>query len=250
MAKYRPMTEGEWWASDQLGPMLRYLDYRYVARKPEGRRRLRLFACACCRTAWDQLVDERSRRAVEVAERFALGKARRAELSAAGEEASAAVAGHTTSDAPTRNQLRLQWLAVTAAAGVTQTRYALAATEAVARQVIELRATLRGNISAVGRPSDDLLREEERDIAAIAREVFGNPFHPTRCEPGWVTSGGGVVSKLARAVWDERTFDRLPILADALEDAGCTDPRILEHCRAGGTHVRGCWVIDLILGKG
>jgi hypothetical protein len=57
------------------------------------------------------------------------------------------------------------------------------------------------------------------------------------------------VGKLAQAIYDEQAFDRLPILADALEEAGCTDADILNHCRSGGEHVRGCWVVDLVLGK-
>ena len=59
----------------------------------------------------------------------------------------------------------------------------------------------------------------------------------------------GTVRKIAQAIYDERAFDRLPILADALEDAGCDNADILNHCRNGGEHVRGCWVVDLLLGK-
>jgi len=62
----------------------------------------------------------------------------------------------------------------------------------------------------------------------------------------WLTP---TVQSLAQAIYADRAFDRLPILADALEDAGCTDASILEHCRSGGVHVRGCWVVDLVLGK-
>jgi hypothetical protein len=58
-----------------------------------------------------------------------------------------------------------------------------------------------------------------------------------------------MVTKLALAIYEERAFDRMPILADALEDAGCTNQDILEHCRGGGDHVRGCWVVDLLLAK-
>jgi hypothetical protein len=65
----------------------------------------------------------------------------------------------------------------------------------------------------------------------------------------WRTHNGGTAIKLAKAIYEERTFDRLPILADALEDAGCDNTDILAHCRSGGEHVRGCWVVDLLLGK-
>jgi len=78
----------------------------------------------------------------------------------------------------------------------------------------------------------------------------GNPFRPApHIDPAWLAGNGGTVPKLARAIYDERAFDRLPVLADALEDAGCTDADILTHCRSGGEHVRGCWVVDLLLGK-
>jgi len=64
--------------------------------------------------------------------------------------------------------------------------------------------------------------------------------------PAWLTS---TVTSLAQSIYQERAFDRLPILADALEDSGCTNPDILNHCRQPGEHVRGCWVVDLLLGK-
>jgi hypothetical protein len=69
-------------------------------------------------------------------------------------------------------------------------------------------------------------------------------------EPAWLRWQGGVVAKLARAIYDERRFGDLPVLADALEDAGCDSREILAHCRSGGEHARGCWLVDLLLGKG
>src|SRR5262249_23472844 len=78
------------------------------------------------------------------------------------------------------------------------------------------------------------------------RCIFGNPFHPVTLTPAWQTS---TVTALAQSIYDDRAFDRLPILADALEDAGCDNADILNHCRQPGEHVRGCWVVDLILGK-
>ncbi|MBL8793522.1 MAG: hypothetical protein JNM56_06440 [Planctomycetia bacterium] len=78
------------------------------------------------------------------------------------------------------------------------------------------------------------------------REVCGNPFRPVKVDPAWLTS---TVVLLAQAIYDERAFDRLPILADALEDAGCDHADILNHCRSEGPHVRGCWALDLVLGR-
>jgi hypothetical protein len=88
------------------------------------------------------------------------------------------------------------------------------------------------------------------DRCQVVREMFGNPFRPITVDPSWLASNNGTVPKLAQSIYDERVFDRLPILADALEDAGCTNQDMLMHCRAGGEHVRGCWVVDLLLAKG
>jgi hypothetical protein len=80
----------------------------------------------------------------------------------------------------------------------------------------------------------------------LVREIFRNPFHPVTPNHSWLTS---TVTSLAQAIYDDRAFDRLSILADALEDAGCTNQDILAHCRGGGEHVRGCWVVDLLTGR-
>jgi hypothetical protein len=81
---------------------------------------------------------------------------------------------------------------------------------------------------------------------AIFRDIVGNPFRTVEFDPYWRTSD---VLGLARAVYEDAAFDRLPILADALMDAGCTDDVILGHCRGPGPHIRGCWVVDLAFGK-
>jgi hypothetical protein len=82
--------------------------------------------------------------------------------------------------------------------------------------------------------------------AALLRDVVGNPFRCASVGSSFVTAN---VLSIARAIYADRAFDRLPILADALEDAGCDQADILEHCRGPGPHVRGCWVVDLVLGK-
>jgi hypothetical protein len=78
------------------------------------------------------------------------------------------------------------------------------------------------------------------------RDIFGNPFRPVALDQAWLTP---TVTSLAQAIYADRAFDRLPILADALEDAGCTDSCNLEHCRGGREHCRGCWVVDLLTGR-
>lgn len=81
--------------------------------------------------------------------------------------------------------------------------------------------------------------------------VLGNPFQPVPpLAPDWLRWNEATVVRLAQSIYDDRAFNRLPILADALEEAGCTNPEMLNHCRGEGPHVRGCWVIDLLLGKG
>src|SRR5262249_22298428 len=85
-----------------------------------------------------------------------------------------------------------------------------------------------------------------RVLLDCVREVLGNPFRPVILRPSWQT---GTAAGLAEAIYAEAAFDRLPILGDALEDAGCANEEILNHCRQPGVHVRGCWVVDLVLGK-
>jgi hypothetical protein len=79
------------------------------------------------------------------------------------------------------------------------------------------------------------------------RDIFGNPFQTVSFDPTWRTPS---VVALARTAYEERRFEDLPLLADALEEAGCTDEAILAHCRGPGPHVRGCWVVDLLLARG
>ena len=85
------------------------------------------------------------------------------------------------------------------------------------------------------------------EIAGLPRDIFGNPFRPVTCSPFWLTS---TVIARAEGICADRASDRLPILADALQDAGCDDEQVLAHCRSDGPHARGCWVVDLLLGRG
>jgi hypothetical protein len=90
-------------------------------------------------------------------------------------------------------------------------------------------------------------RRGERAVqASLLRCIFGNPFRPIAADPSWLTS---TVVGLADAIYNDRAFDRLPILADALVESGCDNPDILRHCRSEGPHARGCWACDLLLKK-
>jgi hypothetical protein len=90
---------------------------------------------------------------------------------------------------------------------------------------------------------------EAAQVAQLLHDIVGLPFRGTQIEPAWLAWNDGAVPKIAKGIYAERAFDRLPIFADAMEEAGCSDAAILEHCRSPGPHVRGCWVVDLLLGK-
>jgi hypothetical protein len=88
--------------------------------------------------------------------------------------------------------------------------------------------------------------EIRQNNIAWLRDVLGNPFRSVIFSPAW---GTPTVTSLAHQMYESRDFSPMPILADALEDAGCDHPDVLAHCRGAGPHVRGCWVVDLVLGK-
>ena len=87
---------------------------------------------------------------------------------------------------------------------------------------------------------------KEMHSVPLIRDIFGNPFQPVAFDPSWRTS---TAVAIASTMYDSRDFAAMPLLADAFEDAGCNHADILDHCRGTGPHVRGCWVVDLVLGK-
>jgi hypothetical protein len=91
-----------------------------------------------------------------------------------------------------------------------------------------------------------VIQDELTMQVPLLHDIFGNPFRPVTADPTWLTS---TAVALARTIYEERAFDRLPILADALEDAGCDNAELLAHCRGEGLHVHGCWAVDLVIGK-
>lgn len=211
----RQMTEAEWGYSPE--PYLMVYGQRGKWRTA---RKLRLLACACCRRVWDRFTGF-GRHGVDVSERYADGEVSGLALSKARPSCS------PRPDTPD-NAAHL--------ASVPNRDLATCM-----RQVFRLTARL------VGEPPHWKFDAESAVQAQLVREVFGPlRFRTVGIQRAWLTS---TVTSLAAGIYAERAFDRMPILADALEDAGCDHADILAHCRGDGPHVRGCWVVDLVLGK-
>jgi hypothetical protein len=216
------VTEVEWLTCRDPTLLLRH--YRRAA--PTDRK-LRLFAVLCCRRVWARLPDDRCREAVAVCERFAEGTATRAELEVAQSGAEAAFTEYDDRDG---------W--ETAASAVS------AACE-VTDLLVFVGQTARETALLVW--PRDRRRAEYQWQCRVARDIFGNPFRPVPFASDWRTD---TTLTLARQMYDARDFSAMPILADGLQDAGCDSADILDHCRGLGPHVRGCWCVDLVLGRG
>lgn len=92
-------------------------------------------------------------------------------------------------------------------------------------------------------------KAEQAAQAQLFHDIFARTNQPLSLDPDWLQYREGVVHKLAQSIYNDRAFERLPILGDALEEAGCNNPDLLAHCKDPGPHVRGCWLVDLLLGK-
>ncbi len=235
------MTEAEWLACVDPEPMLKYLlgpetvltvgtlpyernEVEYHEKRASDRK-LRLFAVACCHRIWLLISNSSNQRAVEVAERFADGHAEPRELQDAYRETQSiwVVLEFEDSD---RAREAASW-----SANATPAAAALSGARAAAEALGDWRRPDRAEMTAQ---------------AVLMREIFGNPFRPVAFSPSWRTS---TAVALAAQMYESREFSALPILADALQDAGCDNTDVLNHCRGPGPHVRGCWVVDLVLGK-
>jgi hypothetical protein len=218
------MTEAEWlgWNGDPCS----LLD---SVRDRVSERKLRLFACACCWRIAHLLSDERSHRAVQIGERFADGQVDKEALTTAKVSAHAA-----------------HFAAATEAIFCPEANAAACAFYTVTFPAIYTFAAANRATACVGPKKE----AEQQEQCRLFRDLLGNPFRPApSLAPSILSWDGGTGPKLATAIYDECAFGRLPVLADALEDAGCTDAAILGHCRDPGPHARGCWVVDLLLGK-
>jgi hypothetical protein len=257
VTKRKPLTEAQWLNAEEPDSLLSYLEqHQVITRVPGGRRRLALFACACCRLVWHLFEDEASRRAVEVSERAAEGQASRQELAAAEAEAEVVRRGagqHLHRVMHRENHTRAElWRAGAAnllaqgAHNAAARRFTVMSAEMAAVATATAVAWLAGGPEAGQQAMRALMARQ----AQLVRCIFGNPFRPLpSLDPAWLTWNGGAVRKLAVSIHAERRFGDLPVLADALEEAGCAAEAILRHCRDGGEHAPGCWVLDLLLGR-
>jgi hypothetical protein len=222
------VNEAEWPVCTDPARMLSFLHGRASDRK------LRLFGVACCRRVWHLLADERCRNMVEVAERYADGAASRNDLREAIDQAWAA---GMESRPQTNDDMRALACIMAGAKDLHR-----AASEAM---FYASRAAL-----GLGEADDLVSGPELTAQATLVRDICGNPFQDLRpMSRAWLTWKDCTIPQMARAIYDERAFDRLPILSDALEEAGCTNQDVLGHLRGPGPHCRGCWPLDLLLGK-
>jgi len=204
------MIATEWLNAADPHPMLEFL------RGKASDRKLRLFAVACSRRIWS-VIDDLGRAAVEAAENFA--------------------DGHIGSD-----ELRAARLACQGAGGQASWYAAATNPEIAARNAARSAQAGVANNPLRGTEAGELLAQ-----AALVREVFGtHPFSAITVDPVWLTP---TVVQLAQTIYNDGAFERMPELADALHESACVDEEILSHCREAGPHVRGCWVLDLVVDK-
>jgi hypothetical protein len=203
-------------------------------------RKIRLFAVACCQRIRHLLTHEASREALQVAEAYAdklLGfEERQSSWDAAFQVLVRSLHSLTRDSARQGSSLTAAEFAAWAASRSLHRSWINVSTYTW-QQVRDAVFLTAGAVAA---------KNEATEMASLMRCIFGNPFKPVTIDPAWVTAN---VVALAQTIYDQRSFEVLPILGDALEDAGCDNADILEHCRSGGEHVRGCWVVDLVLEK-
>jgi hypothetical protein len=237
------MTEQEWLECDDLHALI------VSHRDQVGERRYRLYECACCRQILDLTSSEPIRRAMEICEAYADGRTDAHQLNSAHEQTVRVV-----EQLQQLGESHIEFDAVSAVerALALGEKCAFGDIDPIPASVITARCALiyhRLNKRRMeGSPANEqaMVDEGVRVFSTLFHDIFGNPFRPVTLDPRWLSS---TVLDLARTIYDERLWGRMPILADALMDAGCDSEEILNHCRGPGPHVRGCWVVDLLLGK-
>jgi hypothetical protein len=230
-------TEQLWLAYFHPAPLLKYMSRR------ASRRKIRLFACACARRVCKFLneSDSDSRTAIDASEDFADGLIPAERMKAIIAKAHGATANSRHVDLSAEYSASRSHAALSAAW----------AARGIATRAsnFAMRAMEYSAWEGDSGTEEKLGEQESRAQLEIGRDIFANPFRLAIIDPDWLTWRDGTVVKLAQTIYSDRRFDIMPILGDALHEAGCCDEAILDHCRGPNNHVRGCWVVDLLLGK-
>lgn len=251
------MTEEKWLASSDPIVMIDEMDGRVSTRK------LRLFAVACCRRIWEVL-DDNSKNAICVAEKYADGLASIGELrsvlvailqrTGGGEVTNCGLrAVHASLYDPLLSEYYLSQRGIMNSGVMAP--YAESAIDSpwafskypsihVAYAKAALAASVRGEAARLS-----AVQEEYEEQCLILHDIVGNPFHAISITPSWLTHDGGVVVRLANDLYQQRAGSKYKMLAEALTRAGCDSGDILAHCSSEKPHFRGCWLIDRLLGK-
>jgi hypothetical protein len=243
------MTDADWMASKIPGPMIEHL----WRTGKGGDRKMRLFVVACCRRIGHLFPDESCRRAVDLAETYADCGASQRELTEAMQSiysraGDLGLYNQSWNETAHGISHAAAYASVRAAIAAVSTQPSMAAETARWASVAVDDSTAMGGFLTFA-DLDDLRGSADESFAqaGLLREIYGG--HPN-CEtafcPSWKTPA---TLRIAAALYAEGVFDAMPILGDALEEAGCDDAEVLAHCRSPSTHVRGCWVADGLLGK-
>jgi hypothetical protein len=231
------MTAEEWLACTDPLRLLEFLQRKISERK------LRLFAAGCCRQLWGSTPDEATRTALAIVEHLAEAGILQTWRGSVRISAGEAVLNCGASEP-------LGPLSVLDEDGIRK-QVAHSAIPSFLVSILEDLACLRSNSLLLTRHLAFLTSAGFPPVrqASLLRDIVRGPLLPIRFRASWKTWNSGVCFQIAQEIYKERLFDQLPILGDALEEAGCTDADILNHCRQPGEHVRGCWILDLLLGK-
>lgn len=269
------MTEAEWLDSTDPIAMVEFLretsvpgdtvnwrrsDWRFDEPQDPTDRKFRRFACACCRRIWDRIPEKCNRDAVAAVEDYLDGLLGGPAVQ---EAMIASSAVEWKEDGSGRRSEPGYWAVKYLGRGfykLTAGRSALFIAFQIVFMADEEYKTLAGEeyfarIHAAGEfqhpfqwplPVPAPVVAERVALSGLLRCLFGNPFRPVALDLRWRSAD---VMALAQGIESDQAWDRLPILADALMDAGCDSEEILAHCRSEATHVKGCWAVDLVLGK-
>jgi hypothetical protein len=248
------MNETEWLEGNDVRTMIRLVADRWSNRKAV------LFVALCCQRVTGRMKDGRTVRTIELAELYGDGRVGRDELRHAIVEATESWReAMRWADEVERGAIASGCISKYLSPDYTEARRGAWAAYSVlsflhyptafelAHWVSGFTRHAAGDVAySADRAVPPVDNPERMWQGLLLNEMLGNPFRPVAFDPAWRSD---TALSLARGMYDSRDFSPMPILADALQDAGCTSDDILDHCRGPGPHVRGCWVVDMVLGK-